>query len=296
MPLSNDDLTVNVTPVGEPAALEPIDVETERRALKRIFDFADSVVPISAVDVRTLGVPFTPWIAQQLAAAAAALDDQDDVIPAINTAMVSVVVARESEDQRQLMSSLLNAGNILFKRGAGDRDWRQNAREFYEMILDSPFAEATNERIGAHLGLANYHCSSLEDGAGASHRAAYHFDQLLPFIDRLLDAEARTNVIQRAAATYLSCSDAAGALFCLQRLNPQKALALEEKLRSERPTIDQALLIVSRLHGLGSHDSANKIHSAWMNSVQLKRRRRWHLIKSQWLSRFRWPWKKNSVR
>jgi len=282
--------TILDTHIGDPQIPKPIGSDGERATLTRLIEFADSGQSPTLQNVRSLGVSFTPWIAQQLGSLAEGLIADGDISRATQVAMLSVLAAREADDPHQLQANRLTAGNIYLKYGMEGAAWaRDVARQLYEAIIDSPFAAARNERIGAHLGLANYYDG--QNDANAAYQAALHYDQFLPFLDQTIKGPAREAILRQATKTYLKCSDSAGALFCLSRLGDRNADRLEHLLKTaDDLSLDQALLTIARLRGLGDQEMAAKIYSAWVKSGRLHAGSTiWHKLSSR--MRSLWPWK-----
>jgi hypothetical protein len=227
--------------------------DEELAAIDRLMAYCDSNGSIDREYIESFQRSITPWVAQQAGVLAEKFDSEGTPIRATRMAFIASIAARWSGDPVRLSANMLTAANILFKNGKHDL-----AVTFYGAILELPFLGAKSERIGAHLGLANYYFFK-----GNFRDAAYHYDKFLPSLDELLIEPAKSQILIQAARAYAECPDFAGVLFCGEKSERIPTAKVKADLSNAKVKQDEALLIVARLKALGCEVLAEEFRSLW---------------------------------
>lgn len=257
--MSEDWVARSFDMAGSPIPVSQ-NLSADRATVVRLVALAEQDTYSDPATLDAAGLNITPWVAWQIGIYAEHV--AIDTPHAVQAAVIALWSAAKCKDPARVLANTLTAANIFFKLGDSDM-----AQFLYEEILSSPLSPNTSERVAANLGIANINLA-----AGNSEDAAYYFDKCLTSAHLILEKEGRNGMLANAAQSYLRCKDLGGALACLTQLDTTLARKLENDLRRRPPSLEQRLMIVSRLHVLGQAGKAEELMLAWNPTHQRRRK------------------------
>ena len=241
---------LQIPPTIEPV---PIDYTGELQTLNLILDGIEYSQKEQRKYTLDESLRTTPWIAWQLGCLAELFASQMNYDQAVAIATVSLDAAFKCGDVTRIYANLLTAAGIMVRMNDFD-----GAEEFYITILGMPIQGKSIERTIAHLSLGSIYAMK-----GNLRRAVYHKEKALPQIKSLASEDILLKVFDELGYLYSEILDLAGIIFIV--IEQQKHSEDDVISRFSVPdlSLEQVLLLVTRLSSLGKHELGERIINLW---------------------------------
>jgi tetratricopeptide (TPR) repeat protein len=246
-------LKFEIEPAGQP---EPVDYNEELAATNALLDLCESEQfdPWGG-SLHPADTKVTPWVALQLGCAAEFVASQGDLLKSFKIAALGVRIAIALKSPSRLYANLLTLSGVLLRSGR-----MEEAELRFSQILELPYPGGEREKASAHVSLG-----SIYKRKGKTREAIYHYERGLVRLrqGKLLSSAAYLATLKTYAYLYAETQDIAGLLHCSSQIDPGTASEGLGQLEFEKMSVDDALLLTSRLYSLQEPELADSLFKLW---------------------------------